>query len=219
MFNTKSFLSHVFLFEALSEKELEELTFFCSPKKILKDELLFSKGQIVDSFYIVAYGKIKIFRLSPNGDENLIHIQREGDLIAEAAIFDDERYPANAQALEESLLVKISADHFKNILKTNPHLCFKIMSAYAKRLRLFAKKIQDLSLNDIKGRLANFLLTESEKNIVTLSMSKKDLASSLGTIPETLSRTLLFFKKNNLIEEVDGKIIIKKSQELKDFIN
>lgn len=218
MFNVKSFLSHVFLFEALSQKELDELASFCTQLKLSKGDTLFNEGQFVDSFYIIAFGKIKIFRLSPTGDENIIHIQTDGELIAEAAIFDDERYPANAQASDETLLVKVSADHFKNLLKNNPELCFKIMSAYAKRLRFFAKKIQELTLNDIKGRLANFLIGHSYKNTVTLTMAKKDLASSLGTIPETLSRTLQYFKKNGLIEENKDQIILKNLQGLKDLV-
>ncbi len=218
MFNVKSFLSHVFLFETLSQKELDELASFCTQLKLSKGDTLFNEGQFVDSFYIIAFGKIKIFRLSPTGDENIIHIQTDGDLIAEAAIFDDERYPANAQSSDETLLVKVSADHFKNLLKNNPELCFKIMSAYAKRLRFFAKKIQELTLNDIKGRLANFLIGNNYKNTVTLTMAKKDLASSLGTIPETLSRTLQYFKKNGLIEENKDQIILKNLQGLKDLV-
>lgn len=218
MFNVKSFLSHIFLFEALTQKELDELALFCTQVKLQKGGTLFNEGQFVDSFYILAFGKIKIFRLSPMGDENIIHVQTDGDLIAEAAIFDDERYPANAQANEESLLVKISADHFKTYLKNNPNLCFKIMSAYAKRLRFFTKKIQELTLNDIKGRLASFLLSQSYKNTVTLEMTKKDLASSLGTIPETLSRTLQYLKKNGLIEENKDQITIINPQGLKDLV-
>lgn len=219
MFNIKSFLSHIFLFETLSQKELEAFSSFCTQVKIPKGAALFDEGQFVDAFYILAFGKVKLFRLSPTGDENIIHIQSDGELIAEAAIFDDERYPANSVAIEESLLVKVPAEQFKAMLKNNPELCFKIMSSYAKRLRLLTKKIQDLTANDIKGRLANFLLSQSYKDTVTLNIPKKELAASLGTIPETLSRTLQFFKKNGLIEENKDQIIIKDPQALRDLVN
>ena len=219
VFNIKSFLSHIFLFETLSQKELESFTSFCTQVKIPKGAALFDEGQFVDAFYILAFGKVKLFRLSPTGDENIIHIQSDGELIAEAAIFDDERYPANSVAIEESLLVKVPAEQFKAMLKNNPELCFKIMSSYAKRLRLLTKKIQDLTANDIKGRLANFLLSQSYKDTVTLNIPKKELAASLGTIPETLSRTLQFFKKNGLIEENKDQIIIKDPQALRDLVN
>lgn len=219
VFNVKSFLSHVFLFETLSQKELEAFSSFCTQVKIAKGAALFDEGQFVDAFYILAFGKVKLFRLSPTGDENIIHIQSDGELIAEAAIFDDERYPANSVAIEESLLVKVPAEQFEAMLKNNPELCFKIMSSYAKRLRLLTKKIQDLTANDIKGRLANFLLSQSYKDTVTLNIPKKELAASLGTIPETLSRTLQFFKKNGLIEENKDQIIIKNPQALRDLVN
>ncbi len=219
VFNVKSFLSHVFLFETLSQKELEAFSSFCTQVKIAKGAALFDEGQFVDAFYILAFGKVKLFRLSPTGDENIIHIQSDSELIAEAAIFDDERYPANSVAIEESLLVKVPAEQFKAMLKNNPELCFKIMSSYAKRLRLLTKKIQDLTANDIKGRLANFLLSQSYKDTVTLNIPKKELAASLGTIPETLSRTLQFFKKNGLIEENKDQIIIKNPQALRDLVN
>lgn len=219
MFNIKSFLSHIFLFETLSQSELDEFASFCTQVKLPKGSTLFDEGQFVDSFYILAFGRIKLFRLSPTGDENIIHIQGDGDLIAEAAIFDDERYPANSVAIEECLLVKVPSEQFKRMLKNNPELCFKIMSAYAKRLRFLTKKIQDLTANDIKGRLANYLITHSYKNAVTLNIPKKELAASLGTIPETLSRTLQFFKKNGLIEENKEQILIKNPQALKDLVN
>ena len=93
------------------------------------------------------------------------------------------------------------------------------MSSYAKRLRLLTKKIQDLTANDIKGRLENYLLSQSYKTAVTLNIPKKELAASLGTIPETLSRTLQYFKKHGLIEENKDQIVIKNPQALRDLVN
>lgn len=186
--------------------------------RLKKNQCLFSEGQFVDAFYVVAFGKMKIFRLTAQGEESIIHIHADGDSIAEAAIFDDERYPANGVAIEESLLVKIPSDKFKKMIKSNPDLSFKIMSAYAKRIRLLNKKIQHLTLFDIKARLANFLLLNCDNGIVILNVSKKDLAADLGTIPETLSRSLAYFKNNKIIEVQKDRIIIKNTVELKKMI-
>ena len=215
------FLSATFLFNSFNEMEIDLLAASAAVKKVQKGEQIFSEGVDATAFFIVITGKVKIYKLSPDGKEHTLHIHGPGDLIAEAAIFDSMRYPASCMAMEDSQLVRISRDGFLALIKSHPELALKMMSGYSKRLRQFVAKIEELSLKDIKSRLAGYLLdNSSEENGMTicrLVYSKKDLASFLGTIPETLSRALAFLKQKKLITEKNNAINIPDPEKLRMF--
>jgi CRP/FNR family transcriptional regulator, dissimilatory nitrate respiration regulator len=207
-----TYLLKIFLFDSLSIDQLSLLLPSASLKKISKGELLFSEDQAASAFFVLISGLLKIYKLSAEGDEHILHIQKPNDLIAEAIIFDFQEYPAYCQALEDSELIRISKTEFLKLLNKHPEISFKIMQAYSHRLRQLVNKIEDLSLHDIKSRLANYLIQHSQdfagKKVFNFAFSKKDLASLLGTIPETLSRTLHFMKQQHLIKEEKDKIIV-----------
>ena len=217
-----AFLARQFLFESLSENQIELIAESTTLKQIKKGEHLFSELQPATAFYIVVSGSVKIFKLSSEGGEQILHVQHAGDLIAEAIIFEFDTYPAFCEALEDSVLLRLPKEDFLNILRHFPEITFKIMSAYSRRLRQLVAKIEDLSLHDIKYRLANYLLgnytIRDKQCVVRLSLTKKDLASSLGTIPETLSRTFNYLKKEKLISEQKNDIIILNLKKLKTLI-
>jgi len=217
-----AFLARQFLFESLSDDQIELIAESTTLKQIRKGEHLFSELQPATAFFIVVSGSVKLYKLSAEGGEQILHVQRAGDLIAEAIIFEFDTYPAFCEALEDTVLLRLPKVEFLNILRHFPEITFKIMSAYSRRLRHLVAKIEDLSLHDIKSRLANYLIhnytTRDKQHVVRLSLTKKDLASSLGTIPETLSRTLNYFKKKKIIAEEDSEIIILNLMELKTLI-
>jgi len=217
----REFLSNTFLFNSFAEKELNLLESSTSLKRVQKGEQIFSEGLDASAFFIIISGKIKIYKLSPDGKEHTLHIHGPGDLVAEAAIFDSMVYPASCIALENSTLVRISREEFLNLIKKHPELSLKMMSGYSKRLRQFVAKIEELSLKDIKSRLVSYLLENSkvEKGITVcrLKYSKKELSSLLGTIPETLSRSFAFLKQKGLIVERDNVIIIPDPDKLKFY--
>jgi CRP-like cAMP-binding protein len=209
------------LFSSFSEREIELLSPSLSLRKVRRGEQIFSEGLQATAFFAVISGKVKVYKLSPDGKEHTLHIHGSGELVAEAAIFDSMAYPASCSAMEDSTLVRISRDAFIRLLKRHPELSLKMMSAYSKRLRQFVSKIEELSMRDIRSRLAGYLLTNSkaEKGVTAcrLKYSKKELASLLGTIPETLSRALSFLKQQGLITERDKSIVIPDPGELRNF--
>jgi len=218
----QEFLARQFLFESLADDQIELIAESSTLKKIKKGEHLFSELQPATAFFIVVSGSVKIYKLSSEGNEQILHVQRAGDLIAEAIIFEFDSYPAYCEALEDTVLLRLAKEDFLNILRHFPEITFRIMSAYSRRLRQLVKKIEDLSLHDIKSRLANYLLTNyttrDKQRVVRLSLTKKDLAASLGTIPETLSRTFNYLKKEKLISEQKNDIIILNLTKLKSLI-
>jgi len=221
MMDIRSFLAHTFLFHSFTDKETDLLTASTSLKKVSKGEQIFSEGLEATAFFIVVSGKVKIYKLSPDGKEYTLHIHGPGEPVAEAAIFDSMTYPAFCMALEDATLVRISREGFLDLIKKYPELSLKIMSGYSKRLRQFVAKIEELTVKDMKSRLAHYLLEnsviENGKTVYHRTHSKKELASLLGTIPETFSRTLAFFKQQKLVTENDNTIIIFEPEKLRIF--
>jgi len=215
------FLASTFLFQDLSEKQLAVVEQAASVKKIPKGSHLFSDGQPATAFFIVVKGRLKIYKLSGEGYEQILHVQNDNDLIAEAIIFDFDTFPAFCQALDDATLIRISKTDFIDLLHRFPEICFRIMGAYSRRMRQLVSKIEEISLHDIKSRLANYLMNHSQFQdnqwLCTLMLTKKDLASTLGTIPETLSRTLHFFKQQKLLEEKNNIIVILNKDKLSSF--
>jgi CRP/FNR family transcriptional regulator, dissimilatory nitrate respiration regulator len=221
MINIRSFLEQTFLFNSFSDKEIDILTASTSLKSVNKGEQIFSEGLEATAFFIVVSGKVKIYKLSPDGKEYTLHLHGPGEPVAEAAIFDSMTYPASCMALEDATLVRISREGFLDLIRKYPELSLKIMSGYSKRLRQFVAKIEELTLKDMKSRLAHYLLensfVENGKTVCHLTHSKKELSSLLGTIPETLSRTLAFFKQQKIVSEKDNTILISDPEKLKLF--
>lgn len=223
MVDVRSFLAQTFLFRSFNDREIGILSAATSLKKVLKGEQIFSEGLEATAFFIVVSGMIKIYKLSPDGKEYTLHLHGAGELAAEAAIFDSMTYPASCVALENTTLVRVSREGFLGLIKKYPELSLKIMSAYSKRLRQFVLKIEELTSADMRSRLSRYFLensvVENGKTVCHLKHSKKELSSLLGTVPETLSRTLAFFKRQKLIAEQYNTIIILEPAKLRLFIH
>lgn len=219
MYRKSDNIRNIFLFSSLDDSQLDLVESFCVIKTYSKGEHFFYEGEAASAFYSVISGKVKIYRLSEEGMEQIMEIHEKGKLFAEAAIFDRETYPANASALEKTTVLRIPKYEFIDLLKNNPEISLKIINGYSKRLRHFVDLVEDLSLHNIKFRLSRYLLDNSKQHgeikTIDLKVTKKELASILGTIPETLSRTLSNLKKEGLIIEKNGKIIIQDEKKLK----
>ena len=219
--NNNSTLKNTFPFDTFTLAQLELIASFTSIKNIKRGELIFSEGQRASSFFAMISGKVKIFKISPEGQEHTFEIRGIGDLVAEAAIFDKETYPAYCSAIEDSVLLRIPKNEFIEFIRKYPDASIQIMHSYSKRLRHFVRMLEELSMRDIKTRLARYLLDNIDKsggtNSVYLSISKKELAAMLGTIPETLSRTLNYFRKENILVVEKNSIAILDKDELEDI--
>ena len=213
-------LARIFLFASLPETDRAALARCAGFVRLGRGEHLYLEGDDATAFYAVLEGRVKIYRTTPSGDELIVHLQGEGDLVAEAAIFDLRRYPASCQAVEDSLLLRIDSRGYIECLRGHPDLSLRIMHAYSRRLREFVSALESLSLRDVKSRLASFLLSEAVEDgsgalRCVIPVSKRELASMLGTIPETLSRTLRGFKDQGWVEEDESGIVLTKPSALR----
>jgi CRP/FNR family transcriptional regulator len=201
MKNILSFISNVPLFKGLYDTQLERLARITVNRAVKKGEIIFSEGAEADGFYVVVRGRIKISKLSPEGKEQVLHIVAFSEPFGEVPVFSGSQFPANAQAMEDSLLLFFPRSAFVELIRTDPSLALNMLALLSKRLMQFAGLIENLSLKEVPSRLASYLLYLNEKsagsNTVDLDISKTLLPNVLGTIPDTISR--VFGKMTALI--------------------
>ncbi len=185
-------------------EELDEISILLSKRK---GEILFLEGEEGEDLFFVLDGAVKLFKTSKDGREITINIAQKGDLFAEIVLFLKNRYPVSAVALENSLLLAINSLKMFEKIKEDPEFAMKLLGLFAKRLNYLAEKIKELSIDDAKERLLNYLLKMSNKDgIVELNLPKKDISSNIGISPETFSRVLKKLINNGVIS-VHGKTI------------
>ena len=192
------------LFQGLSRGEYEDLAMIVVDQVIRKGQTIFEEGEEGSGFYVVLSGRVKIFKLSLDGKEQILHILTTGEPFGEVPVFAGEKFPAHAQAMEDSRVFFFPRPAFVDLVKKNPSLALNMLAVLSRRLRKFSSLIEDLSLKEVPGRLAAYLLYLAEgkkgKSEVILEISKNQLASLLGTIPETLSRILAKLTREGFIK-------------------
>jgi len=198
------------LFKGLSEKQLDEIGAIAVEKTYRRGESIFMEGDEGNGFYIVAEGQVKIFKTSLEGKEQILHIYGPGNPFGEVPVFSGSRFPANAMALVKSRILFLPRDAFVRLIAEHPSLSMNMLGELSMRLREFTIQIENLSLKEVPSRLASYLTVlgkeQGRTDRVDLTISKGQLASLLGTIPETLSRIFSKMSAQNLIR-VDGRQI------------
>ncbi len=203
-------ISSIPLFRGLSQEYLDELALIVTSQEFKRGQTIFSEGEEGVGFYVVMSGKVKIYKISFDGKEQILHILGPGEPFAEVAVFAGVNYPAHALALEKSRVLFFPKNSFIELIERNPSLSLNMLAVLAMRLRKFANMIESLSLKEVPGRLAAHLLLMSSQqnntNVLQLSVAKSQLASMLGTIPETLSRILKKMNSQGYINSQSSSI-------------
>jgi CRP/FNR family transcriptional regulator len=213
------------LFSGLGETDLARVREIAVDRFYGRGETIFLEGDPGDGFYIVAAGRVKIFKVSLEGKEQILHIYGPGNPFGEVPVFSGDNFPANAVTLAKSHLLFFPRSSFVRLIAANPSLSMNMLAVLSMRLREFTVQIENLSLKEVPGRLASYLLYLAEEQAPTaghpvqlpqqiqLPISKGQLASLLGTIPETLSRILAKLSGQEMIR-VNGNQIEIKDREL-----
>jgi CRP/FNR family transcriptional regulator len=208
--NKKEIIASSILFDGLPADQVEALADIAVIKNYEKGENIFFEGDLGIGFYVVGTGKVKISKISFAGKEHILHIFGGGEPFGEVPVFNGRPFPATAEALIATKALFFPREKFVRLVEANPSLALNMLAVLSFRLRKFANQIENLSLKEVPARLANYLvfLSEEQKNdeFVELEISKGQLASLLGTIPETLSRIFSKMNDEGLIE-VNGKRI------------
>ncbi len=194
------------MFADLSSENLEAVADVCSLKSLEKGEMLFREGDKAEGFYVLQTGAISVFKLTPDGREQIICVFRPPESFAEVTLATVEAYPANGVALENSKVILVQRAGFRDLIHRKPELSLHMLASMSLHLKHLVQTLQDYKGRQIEVRLADWLLRHVPVDAASfeLSVTKKNLAGQLGVTSETLSRTLARFRDEGLIR-VEGR--------------
>jgi CRP/FNR family transcriptional regulator len=158
------------------------------------------------------------------GKEQVIHIFRSGESLAEATLATMSGYPGDARAVEPSQVLLIQKAGMLELIRSQPEFALRMLSSMAMHLRVLVGQIEDISLKDVETRLANWLLKrcpkpdDSNPVSIRLTSTKRVLAAELGTVSETLSRTFSKFREQELISVVGNNVTVLNPLRLKQLL-
>ncbi len=199
------------LFRKCSDREMDMFISLGEIRELSHHDVLFHEGFSGDRFYILLEGSIKLIKTDSRGREAIIKFIQPGEIFAEGIIFETGPYPASAVAISRSAVFGIPCKEFCSLLESRPIREDFIMSLFSKMFYL-TSRIQYLSLYDVEERLFRFLLERyGEREEYTVTLPKSDIATAIGTVPETLSRIIARLKnQGDIIVWKQGKIRLRK---------
>jgi CRP/FNR family transcriptional regulator, dissimilatory nitrate respiration regulator len=190
------------LFIHLDEAQIQKIASVAHPLVLPAERTVFLRGDPAVAFYLLAEGRVKVYKLLRDGRTTTIRHVSPQQTFAEAAVFH-ETYPSGAETMAPSRLYRFEANAFRALLAAEPQLAVNLLGAMAELLALLNRRVEELLL-PVPARLARYLLAladeqPSESDTVNLPISKRELAARLGTVPETLSRTLDRLKRGGIL--------------------
>ncbi len=208
------------MFSALDDRALELVLSRCHTIRRKAGTIVFASGEPAERFFLILAGRVKLYKLSPRGDQQILHMYGPAIAFAEAAVMSGRAYPATAEVVEDADLLVVGRKEIRLAVEANPELAMGMLAGMSSKLREFNQLIEDLSLKDVPSRLAAALLRLADlagSDRFDLPQTKRELAGQLGTIPETLSRSLAKLKAANLITVRGRDIRIRNRQALTDI--
>ncbi len=207
------------LFARLDENQLQRVSQQARRVTLEEGASLFEQGDTADRFYLLLNGQIKLYRLSPAGNEKVIEVVTPGSTFAEALMFlDRPRYPVGAQALSAAELISVDAHDFAAMLRGSVDTCFLLLGDMSQRLRGLIREIDDLSLHSATCRVAGYILAQAPDGDedFELKVPKQILASRLSVKPETFSRIIRTLSERGYISMHGNRVRIEQPDALRD---
>ena len=211
--DVQELLKRVPLFANFSDEARSRLAARSVLRTYAKGSLLFSTGEPCRGLYVVESGRVRIFRTSPTGREQVLHVEGPGRPVAELPLLDGGAYPASAMTEVESRLAFIPRAEFEALYRANPDVAEAVIRELGKRLRHLVHVTETLAFRDVAARLASFLAEYAEQHgestpsgtEIVLDRTREELSQELGTARESVSRALKQLSEKGVIEPMSGR--------------
>lgn len=209
-------LRQIPIFSELDASSLARLASHCVPRSVAAGFVLFTTGEACRGLYIIESGRVRIYRISAEGREQVLHIEGPGRPVAELPLFDGGAYPASAVTTEPSRLLFLPRADFEQLYRSNPDVAQAIIRALGKRLRHLVHVTETLAFRDVAARLAMLLAGYAESAgratpdgiEVALGRTQEELALEIGAARESVSRALKQLAKRGLIAPTERDSIL-----------
>lgn len=190
-----------------------EIAGITQAKTFARGEQIYSVGDHPDSLFVIHTGRVKVYRLSDTGKEQVLRVLGPGDFMGELSLFSHSPMSDYSEALEAGTMCVIDGSRLRTLMGKYPPIAFKILEELGRRLERTEQLLENISLHSAERRLAHTLLElAGDRSEIELSLTKGDLASQLGMTQETLSRRLTAFQDLGLIEQVGHRRIRLKNK-------
>lgn len=225
-FDLPRYLSMLPLFQDMEAVELQRLAQGCRLRQLSRGDEVFHIGEMCTEFHVTVSGQVKLFAISPAGQEKIIEIVGPGNSFAEALMFTDKPYFINAQALTDTLLLSVSKRSVMLEIENDPRFCMRMLAGLSRRLHGLVNDVQAYSLHSGVERVIGYLMRELPEDArngadaaqrVLLPVSKAAIASRLSMTPEYFSRVLHELESKGLIEMDKREIRIPEPARLVRF--
>lgn len=206
------------LFNGLSHEDLIKISSITRHQSVNKNELLFSPEN-QNQLLILDSGSIKIYQLNKNGKEQLLRIMQPGDFEGEKVLYGLKNDNLYASTLSESNVCLLRKNEFDELLNNYPEISQHLLTNLAEKLFKIEKQVNLLNSESVEMQIANYLLdlqVDQKSNQVKIPMKMKELATYLGTTPETISRKFKSLENQNLITKKGNLITILNQDELEN---
>ena len=196
------------------------------PRTVGPGHLLFRAGDECRGLYVIEWGRVRIFRVSRDGKEQVLHIEGAGRAIAELPLVDGGPYPASAVTLDETRLLYVPRDEFVHFYRSSPDVADAVIRALGRRLRHLVQLTETLAFRDVAARLAMLLATYAEQHgeptdvgvALALDRTQEELSLEIGTARESVSRAFKQLRSQGLIEQTGGnRLLIGDVAKLRAF--
>ena len=211
------------LLSSMSDQAFAELISHCRIVHLGHNESLFHQGSEAHSFYIVLSGRVKLFRVSPDGQTKVIEVVSPGQAFAEALMFlDQHKYPLNAEGMEPGDVLLIPRQYYMKLLMAEPECAVRLLGSMALKLHRRINEIETLTLQNTRHRLGHYLSNlapdqTAQSCCFDLPMAKQLIASQLGMQPETFSRLIKEMKSAGIISVHGAEISVHDLSRLRAF--
>jgi CRP/FNR family cyclic AMP-dependent transcriptional regulator len=187
-------------------------------------QLIFEEGATCAGLWIVAEGQVKIFRTSPSGREQVLHVEGPGATLGEVPLFDRAGYVASAAAQTAARLLWLPRRELDALCRRHPEVAMAIIATLARRVRAFASLAGDLTLRSVRMRLGRLVLDEANRAgrviregvEITLPGTRDEIAARVGTVREPLSRALAGLARQGLVTVRGRRVVVRNVRGLED---
>ena len=219
-------LKSVPLFAGLEKQQLDRLAQHAVPRRAEAGTLLIAEGDSCEGLYVIFSGALKIFKLSAQGREQVLTVERSGGVVAELPVFDGGPYPASCEPIESSVVIAISKQDFRRSCRQDPELALQVLASVGGRLRRLVGIIEELSFQTVRRRLAALLLETaraanpsaktSSPSRVPLNLTQQEIAARIGTVRELVSRNLGRLQAEGIVRLEGHTLIVHDLKRLEE---
>ncbi|MBP5991710.1 MAG: Crp/Fnr family transcriptional regulator [Proteobacteria bacterium] len=224
-FDLPRYLSVLPLFTDLNRPELERLALGCQLRRLSRGDTVFRVGEACEEFHVTVTGQVKLYALSPAGQEKVIELVGPGNSFAEALMFTGKPYIVNAQALTDTLLLTVKKEAVVGEIERDPRFAMRMLAGISRRLHGLVHDVEAYALHSGMQRVIGYLLRDQvvedcatgEVVIVSLPVSKATIASRLSLTPEYFSRVLHELESAGLVRIDKRDVHILDPKSLADY--